>query len=225
MMRLYRVERVLAIQNSPEFREWLRQEEARKDARKERSEAVQAKRFEQYDRKYDSWSAALPDACEVLFNLTRYTKHDSCSDANRSDIYELKSGMVSLLYEHGYCMECFEHHHELPEKVCFGCDGTGSIDLYETEACHRCNGTGVFKKAKTLTSVCFRFTVGDKTYCWHQPEETVTFKFQTTAASSAWQPEGGDEKPLALSKTKFAAAKDLLRWVLARVQEKPARAA
>jgi hypothetical protein len=222
-MRLYSVKRVLAIQNSPEFSECLRQEKARKEALIKRREDIQARRFQQFDRKYGSWTSALPDACEVLFNLNRHAKHDSCSDANRADIYDLKSEMVRLLYQHGYCTECFEHYHDLPEKLCFGCYGTGTD--HNWESCRRCNGSGVFKQATTVMFVCFRFVVGGKSYCWHQPEDAVNFQFETTADSSAWQPEGSDEKPLALNKTKFAMAKDLLRWILARVRDTRAKAA
>ncbi len=214
-MRLYKVDRVLAIQNSWAFRQWLRG----KNARKHKAATAQARRFDGFRRKYGSWRSALADACEYLFALNRYAKHDSCSDANQADIYELKNRMVRLLYEQGYCTECVEHRQELPELECFGCDGSGSFDLYDGEPCRRCNGTGVFKEATTLTFVCFRFSVEGKTYCWHQPEKVVLFNYESTQEPSTWEPNDADEKPITLTRSKFAAAKDLLRWILDEAAE------
>jgi hypothetical protein len=210
-MRLYKVERVLAIQNSYSFKKSL----IVKKARKSGAMNAQVRRFARFKRKYGSWRAALPDACEYLFNLNRYAKHSSCSDANRADIYELKGGMVRLLYQQGCCTQCFEHYHHLPELSCFACDGTGEFDLYEGEACRRCGGSGVYKKARTVTFVCFRFEMDGKTYCWHQPEDLVWFDYEVTADSSEWQPAEQYEKTITLARSRFAIAKDVLRWVLA----------
>jgi hypothetical protein len=223
LMRLYRVERVLAIQNSPEFKVWM----AEKHARKQKANTAQARRFEGFSRKYGSWREALPDACEYLFNLNRYAKHESCSDQNRDDIYDLKTELVALLYRHGYCTECYLHTSELAAKSCWSCDGTGTWESDwgdYSDKCWKCNGSGVYLNAKTLTFVCFRFNVAGQTYCWHQPEDLVLFNYEVTAESSTWTP-GDEEKPITLSKAKFAVAKDLLRWVVSSAATEIGRSA
>jgi hypothetical protein len=208
---LYQVDRVLNVQNSPEFKTWLREKEARKD----KTKTAQAKRFERFSKKYRSWTVALPDGCEYLFNLNRYVKHGSCSGPHREAIYDLKNEMVKLLYTHGYSTDCFEHHHNLPEQECFGCDGTGAFDLYDLDPCRRCNGTGIYRKGSTLTFVCFRFDVGGRSYCWHQPDELVNFEYRCTKTAAKWE-SSEDEKPVQLNRAKFAAAKDLLRWIISQ---------
>jgi hypothetical protein len=221
-MRLYRIERVVAVQKSPEFRDWLEQ----KEKRKRKALTAPQRRYESFAAKYGSWEAALPVGCEYLFNLNRYAKYKSCSDENRQDIYELKTGIVELLYRHGYSTECFEHHQQVPGARCFGCGGTGIWVRHRNEEfCRRCDGSGLYGKPKTLTFVCFRFNVGGSIYCWHQPDNSVLFYYEVTAESSTWNPGDGDEKAVALSKSKFAAAKDLLRWILDQAANAKAMAA
>jgi hypothetical protein len=214
-MRLYRVERVLAAETTPEFEILLRSKEERKLS----AAKAQEKRFDGFRRRYGTWAAALSDACAYLFDLNRYAKkHGSCSEKNRDDIYDLKSAVVELLYRRGYCTDCYEHTIQLPERECFGCNGTGTWASYSSddeESCRRCNGTGIYKKATERVFVCFKFGVDGTDYCWHQPEDFVNFDYDATSDAREWSP-GDEEKPVSLNRRRFATAKDLLRWIVAQ---------
>lgn len=210
-MRLYDVSRVAEAAKSPEFLAWL---EAKRK-RQEKAEQTHAARFEKFFRKYGDWKAALGDGCEYLFSLNRYAKHPSCTNDHREAIYALKTDIVELLYKHGYATECFDHLQQLPGRKCFGCNGTGIWSgSWRNDLCRRCDGSGLWGEPFTLRLVCFRFSVGGKAYCWHQPEDLVCFTYEETANPSDWKP-GSDVKAVALSSAKFAAAKDLLRWIIA----------
>jgi hypothetical protein len=184
--------------------------------------------LEAFDRKYaGSWITALPDACRVLLDLNRYAKHESCRIANRDEIYHLKSGIIWVLYSNGFCIDCYLHKSELPPKTCWTCGGMGMWESWRGsryEECRRCDGTGVYRGATTLTFVCFRFSIGGTTYCWHQPRESVDFTFQVTGVESTFTLTT-DEKPISLNPQKFEGAKDLLRWVIEEAAAKAAKAA
>jgi hypothetical protein len=209
-MRLYRVERVLSVQRSQDFQDWLRS----KHDRKRKAGTAQERRFEQFNRKYVSWRVAVSAGCEYLFNLNRYAKHQSCSAAHRDEIYKLKTKVVALLFSHGYCVECSTHHRDHPAQVCFACDGVGVFDFSDDEPCHRCKGTGLYRRAKTTRTILFCFKVEEKTYCWHQPAKLVRFSYDSTESSMWKATEDDQEKPVTLTKAKFSIAKDLLRWIL-----------
>ena len=130
---------------------------------------------------------------------------------HRDEIYNRKNGLVELLYRHGYCTDCFLHTTELPAKTCWNCDGAGY--WWNGEQCRKCGGTGVYLPPKTLVFVCFRFAVGGVAYCWHQPKETVLFEFRVTSEKSTFVLTE-EEKPVSLRSSRFAEAKDLLRWII-----------
>jgi hypothetical protein len=159
-------------------------------------------RAAEFRRRYTSWSDAMPDACAALFSLNRFAKHGACSMRQREIIYQLKNEMVELLYSFAvYRKACWLH---LVKCECWGCGGNG---------CGRCDGTGVHH---TLEFVAFRFEVGGKAYCWHQPRylvDTVRMKVAYTEEPKYWDGVVG-EKPVGLRRGRFAAAKELVAWVL-----------
>ncbi|MCZ2153174.1 MAG: hypothetical protein LC114_04615 [Bryobacterales bacterium] len=234
-MRLYKVSRVLDAEASPEFQAWIekkrmcqdraglvarqaRERWAEQHAKAEQVARQQRERWaEGYRLKYVGWEAALPDGCAALFRLNRYTKSAS-SSAYRDEVYRLKNRILELLYRHGYCTECYEHHRALGPKYCFGCDGAGSSEhvggsgAVYGDNCYRCNGTGIFRPATTLEFVCFRFNVEGTSYCWHQPKRLVKFGYRTTQDVSSFEAVEGKEQ-VELSRDELAAATDLLNWI------------
>ena len=200
-------ERVQKAQESPEFLECQKR-------RKSRAAAPVA-RMQAYSRRYPTWRAALSDACHGLHSANRYTKHQTCSADNRTEIYALKNAFVELLYISGYCTSCHEHILVLPPKKCRDCGGTG--DGYDGY-CDRCGGTGNYLSEKRLRFYVFAFQVGGLRYCWHQPDRLVTFPVVTTEPPKEF--DGVErEKPFGMSRSSLAAAKDLLRWVLQKAKE------
>jgi hypothetical protein len=238
-MRLYKTERVLAAEQTPEFRKWL----GEKKERKAKGATASERRFAKFERKYsDLWKSALPDACAFLFDLNRYAKHQACTAANRDEIYSLKNSLIRLLYTNGFCNTCYVHNTELPAQPCWSCGGTGiwasehSDDDWDgddwdgddwddtDEDCRKCKGTGIYRKPKALAFLCFRFAIGEKTFCWHQPKKSVSFVYKVTAAECSFALTD-EEKPISLDRRKFAEAKHLLMWVIERATGKEAVAA
>lgn len=218
-MRFWLIRRIKRVEKTKRFLAWADKVKAtiqdpaiKAAADAKRAAAAANERIEQLRAKYGSWQKALPLACEGLFSLNRYAKHRSCPRSRRDTIYELKNRFVELVYRQGYCIECYEHQQSLPEQRCFGCDGTGTYD--GGQACHECGGDGVYQAAKVLTLVCFRFDVLGRTYCWHQPNDLVTFEYRVTADSSRWQPEDNDEKTVLMDASQLAGAEELLRWII-----------
>lgn len=183
-------------------------------ARKETRLAAPERKRAAFQRKFQTWRVALPDACHGLHSLNRLCKHASCSTANKSEIYDIKNRMVELLYRTGYCTACWQHILVLPPKPCWDCGGGRPVD---DDYCDKCGGTGIYLHEKRLTFYCFRFQIG-RGYCWHQPDSLVTFPVTTTAPPAGWT--GVErEKPLEMPVSALATAKELLRWVLDRANE------
>lgn len=156
---------------------------------------------------YPDWRAALEDACAGMFELNRFAKHAEC--LWRDEIYGWKDGLVELLYREGLCTACWEHLLVQPAKICWDCGGAG---------CGRCDGTGEYLPARTLRFFAFRFTVGARTFCWHQPEHLVRFEAQTTEPAAEWS--GAEEKPVRMTRRQLAAALELVRWVVESAKAK-----
>ncbi len=116
------------------------------------------RRERRFSRKYPTWRDALPDACEALFELNRYAKHESCTSTNREEIYNLKNGLIRLLYEQGFATDFYEHHLKLEAKPCWTCGGTG--EYWTGEDCRKCGGTGDYLSAKTVFFLVFKFAIG-----------------------------------------------------------------
>ena len=180
-------------------------------AAKERRQARPALRRQAFQRVYPTWRAAVPDACKGLHALNRLAKHRTCTEANKAEIYALKNTFVELLYTQGFCTAAWLHILTLPAKPCYSCGGTG-----DQGDCDRCGGSGNYLSEKRLRFYCFRFSVG-RGYTWHQPDNLVTFPVTTTAAPANWSGVERD-KPLGMPRSKLAAAKDLLRWVVAQAK-------
>jgi hypothetical protein len=213
-MRLYKVDRVEQAEASPEFQGWQQSRSAQK-SKSESCESAKEKRFQKFSAKYESWQAALPDACNHLFNLNRYAKRKSCSASHKRDIYLVKDDLIRLLYQLGYCDECYRHTYELAGQICHRCYGAGSDR--SGQKCGRCRGYGC-RPTRTACLVVFHFIVNKKPFTWHQPEEKVPFSFLVTQPGSAWKPSDG-EKEVSLSKNKFAEAKDLISWIIPQMEK------
>jgi hypothetical protein len=207
-MRLYDKQRVLAAQNSLRFQVWKAEHLYRQHANAKSLISATERRNAQFTSTYPNWRDALPSACEMLFHLNQYVKHESCSSKHKETIYDLKNQFIRLLYEQGWSTECWRHTVKTEPRLCF-CGG-------KEEGCERCYGTGIYQK--TLHYVCFTFVVDGRKYHWHQPRERVNFQFTVTTESKVW--EWNDfEKPRTLAASQFAEAKHMLCWILAQVQE------
>jgi len=163
-----------------------------------------------FNKRYDKKSP-LPEVAKGLFNLNRYSKHNSCSRENREEIYEMKNGIIHYLYKNGYCFECYEHNiHGVP-AICNSCGGSG---IYQKKwECYSCFGTGRIHDVKIdLYYVVFRFNIEGTIYTWHQPEHTIHFIYKTTKPESIY--EESEIKPIEVSKSKLSEYKALLRWFL-----------
>lgn len=176
--------------------------------RRTRAQAAERRRAE-IPKKYTTWREALPEAAAGMFSLNRYAKHRTCSSAQRIEIYGLKNDFIRMLYKHGYCALSWIHRLELAEQKCRECGGDGGGDW----DCSYCGGSGIWREARTLEFWCFRFVIGGRTYCWHQPRESVDFEVAASVPPQDWEGLSG-EKPVALPRSKFALVKDLLRWVI-----------
>src|SRR4051812_43590706 len=86
-MRLYDKQRVLAAQNSLRFQVWKVEHLYRQHAKMKSPINTTEKRKTKFANQYKSWRDALPIACEILSNLNRYAKHESCSSKHREEIY------------------------------------------------------------------------------------------------------------------------------------------
>lgn len=166
-----------------------------------------------FKKKYPAKQDAILDAAQAMFNLNRYTKHKSCSAKNRAEIYDIKNIFVEFLYKSGFCKTCYMHHFDADEKDCYACNATGvHFDrLGDMQRCKKCSGTGIYQKGGRIEFVVFSFDIDNNIFTWHQPRESVDFDFTVTE-------EGGELnetliKSIEMSKSKFAEAKALVKWV------------
>ncbi len=173
-------------------------------------------RISVFERRYPDWHDALLLAADGMFSLNRYAKHSKCQRAHREEIYALKSSFLKLLYHLGFAVEVKHHVANLEGRVCWRCGGTG-VDDFDQD-CERCNGTGWFREPSKGMFVAFWFRIGGRDFAWHawhQPLEEVDWEYTLTAAADSWDSEKG-EKLVPLSSQKFADAKQLVRWVIAK---------
>lgn len=169
-----------------------------------------------FKARYGRRSSALPAAAEALWNLNRYAKHDRCSKAHRDEIYELKNRLILHLIARGRLIAHGTHKLEKTARnkgECYQCNGDG---------CERCDFTGMHILPElVLYYVVLRFSVGDKTYTWHQPQESFEGRIPKDTPllpdNGDWQQER--EKPINLSPSRFARAKALIRWVMGPARE------
>jgi hypothetical protein len=177
---------------------------------------VKESRREKFARKYSTVESLLLASCEALFNLNRYAKWQTCSRDHKYEIYRLKNEMIALLYDHGVADRVYLHKKQLPMKECFGCQGTGER-LRTGEVCSKCDGTGVFQAEREVTLVVFSFVIGSEArrFTWHQPAERVNWHFEVTQSPGIW--ETSPAMPLEMPKSRFAEAKELIRYTLERL--------
>jgi hypothetical protein len=213
-MRLYLYRRVVEMEATAEFAERLAKANARRQGKDYTPTLV---------KKYGAPHTGLADAAESLFALNRYAKHDSCTRKHQSEIYELKSRFIAWLADHDYLVGWGTHEIVQPARdlECY------CVSRYGDCGCRRCDYTGVHRTLpeRVLTFVVLRFSVGGKTFTWHQPDDCVLFDYvnkapQIDTAGDDWTPER--DKPIEMAKSKFARAKALIRWVIAPlVTEQP----
>ena len=226
---LYSLAQIEAVESTPDFATWkskkikrdeqaeVRRIHAVEKAANEQEKAQTAKegRMAAYDLQY-AVTDPVPDVARTLFELNRLAKHPTCSLRDRDHIYDLKHDVIGILYQDGYSTDCYLHTTILPVKSCFGCDGSG----YEGDdngtiwgKCYRCNGTGLYLPAKPLAFVVFHFLIGDQRYCWHTPQELVTFQYQITKETADYS-LSEELKPVDLPS--ISESTELLEWFVSR---------
>lgn len=164
-----------------------------------------------FERKYSSKESAIYDACDILFNLNRYCKHDSCNAKNRTEIYSLKNNFIKMLYGNGYCENIYEHY---SERECYTCNGTGFY-YHEDKGivdCNRCKGTGIYSRSEF---VVFEFKVNGELFNWHQPKYLINFDYKCSQPSGKLNPT--EIKSVSIPNSKMKEGKELIKWVLGMI--------
>lgn len=237
---LYSLAQIEAVESTPDFATWKakkikrdeqaevrrthaaeiaaeKQEKAR--AADEKAHIAKEERMAAYDVQY-ALCDPVPDVARTLFELNRFVKHPACGLSDRDHIYDLKHDVMGILYCDGYSTDCYLHTTILPAKSCFGCDGSG----YEGDddgaiwgKCYRCNGTGIYLPEKQLVFAVFHFLVGDQRYCWHTPQELVTFHYQITKEAADYS-LSEELKPVNLPS--ISKSIELLEWFVSRKGKK-----
>lgn len=196
-MRFWMVARVEAAETQPALIEWRKAQSKRKATRQANTQAA----FDQWCNRVreSGWRDLLPEACETLFELNRFAKHERCEREQRDIIYKLKNAMIRLLYRNGYCTDCVKHTVEHDDLICFRCDGEG-FDR-DCDVCERCDGSGIFREGGTEIFAAFRFVVDGKTFAWHQRMEDVSPNVVVTGdGSTDWEP-ADEELPIIVNFT------------------------
>lgn len=192
----------------------LKRRKAVMDARARKGGATKKNRDAEFVERYGTPAAALPDACDAVFNLNRYTRHPTCADAHKREIWDLKSRLIQHLYQlerYTDRVECLTR--TLPRKVCWDCDGTGQ-DFEEDDRCMSCGGSGDFQPERVVNSYVFSFTVGQQRYTWIQPDHAMTFvpKVEATRVDDGARVVLETEMNIQVSD--LAAAKALVKYAL-----------
>ena len=169
-------------------------------AKKAKVQRPQIDPFADLALKYGTPQNALLDAATAMLDLNRQAKR--CSKSESQEIYALKSRFIRMLYEDGKCMSVQRHLLTLPAKECRACWGCG---------CDRCNDTGEYLPAKTLTNYVFTFKIYGVRFCWHQPQPNVTFPVTVTL------PDG--VMPVLISKPLVTRKSQLTEAMLPETQE------
>lgn len=156
---------------------------------------------------------AISAAAEGMFNLNRYTKHPSCSDANKNEIYKLKNLFIWILHEHDFCKSVGIHKLRFKKQMCFRCGGTGIYEdkYYEEHECNSCDN-GVYLPGKVIDFYIFEFDVYGTKYIWHQPVDSVFFRVIITEGTE--NINDTEIKPLLIKKNKLSDLKKLVAWVV-----------
>jgi hypothetical protein len=201
-MRLYLMPKIQAMATNPKVL-----------AARDRKGGPPPKHYDAvFAKRYGDPTNALAAACEAMFNLNRYTRHSTCSDAHRTEILDLKAKLIEHLYsQERYTDRVEKLTKELPAKECFGCDGTGTKD---SGSCERCDGTGVFAGARTVASYAFIFTVDGQRYSWMQPDRVMTFEPRVEQTRRQEAPGVEPDTALNIPRSKLAEAKALVRFAL-----------
>lgn len=163
----------------------------------------------QFARRYPSRRSAYVDACQALFELNRYAKHDTCSPKHQDAIYRLKDAWIKKLYQEGFCTEAFPLITAELELECRRCEGSGEDE--DGYRCKKCSGTGIYR-VPGGAYWAFRFLVDAEDFAWHQPMP-LPFVAQPLGTSRPHEVLG-EERPVSLAANKFAQAKALIAWCL-----------
>lgn len=162
-----------------------------------------------FARRYASKREAYKAACEALFSLNRYAKHEKCRRQHREAIYTLKNAWIKHLYEQGFCVEAYEARTPENLGMCFACQGDGFDEF--GEECWKCDGSGVYHSGGRVYWA-FRFMVDGQAFAWHQP---APLAFEVTPTRESADHEVlAVEKPVLLASGKMAEAKALISWCL-----------
>lgn len=116
------------------------------------------------------YSNGVEVVVESMFHLNRAIRYGQVQGGRRDTIYGMKSRLIQVLYEQGYCVDVTTQRQE---HECWSCDGTGTY--VDGSECWKCDGTGVYK---TTNLYLFYFQIGRNRYVWHQPEVYVNFPIQ-----------------------------------------------
>lgn len=154
-------------------------------------------------------AAALGAAAEALFALNRYTRWTSCAEAHRTEIFELKTRFVALLYRLEKTDRVVRFSLTRAGKGCWSCGGDNG---FAGDGCERCDDTGWYVPPRTERLLAFHFTVDNVHYSWMQPERLVAFPVKVDEEQT--ELGGRPETALSLPRARFSEAKALLRWVI-----------
>ncbi|GMV83737.1 MAG: hypothetical protein AMXMBFR7_49210 [Planctomycetota bacterium] len=192
---------------------------------------IERERFARFARKYKDWRRALPDAVHAMQNMNRYVKRRQCRKSQRTEVYELKNRLIQFLYEEAYTCSVVRHVITSGGLDCRRCAGSGKEGWSSRDwggdvadhPCPFCGGTGWYRAPSDRMYVCFEFKVGEQTYGWHQPEDSLTFEYKLTSTDPPKSIVLDMERPLDMKPSQFAQAKALVRWVLSKEAPNPPR--
>jgi len=163
-----------------------------------------------FEARFGSAPQALGAAAEALFALNRYTRWASCSAAHRTEILDLKTQFVTLLYQLEKTDRVVRFSLTRAGKGCWACGGDNG---FAGEGCERCDDTGWYVPPRTEKLLAFHFTVDGVHYSWMQPERFVLFPVKVDEEQT--ELAGRRETAVSMPRARFSEAKALLRWVIA----------
>jgi hypothetical protein len=146
-----------------------------------KAHAVRQAELEQLRARYPDWRDALGDAAESMHRLNRLAYGDR---ERGPTIYAAKNRLVELLYREGLCERVEIHLQEQAGKRCYACGANGDLDGEDdfdiVGPCTRCEGTGWYLPPRTVRLYAFYFSIGGRSYAWHQPADLVTWPVEVT---------------------------------------------
>ncbi len=86
--------------------------------------------------------------------------------------YGLKNYAVKLFYQKGYCVQAVKSVQEME------CWHTRRYNEGWDDYCSKCDNTGIYARHVLF---CFTFSIGEKVFKWHQPEQYVDWPVKISA--------------------------------------------